>query len=369
MSDSEVELKLGEGWISGYASALLGVSSLGGVLCFLFPELLTTTDLRAVYDIPLLRRVLYWSIICAAAAGALNFLFKNGRKQAMVGISSAAVATLLGGASVQSSGEPASQLAIGLDWLILALLVSGLVFIPIEKVLPKNPSQPILRGQWRADLKYFALSHLLVSYILLVTLNAAPLLFGWAVFKPVQAVVTSWPAWVQFPVIVFAADFAQYWVHRIYHGHPFMWKIHSIHHSAPAMDWLAGSRLHLLEILITRSVVFLPIFLLGFSQSAIAGYVLLVGVQAVFAHANVGVNFGVLNYLLVTPQYHHWHHSDDRSDADMNFAVHLPVIDLLFGTLRLPKGEWPASYGVVGAPVPSGVIAQHLYPFRDKRLG
>ena len=38
----------------------------------------------------------------------------------------------------------------------------------------------------------------------------------------------------------------------------------------------------------------------------------------------------------------------------MNFAVHLPVLDWLFGTFHLPRGRWPASYGLAsGERVPT----------------
>ena len=161
----------------------------------------------------------------------------------------------------------------------------------------------------------------------------------------------------------YGADMAQYWTHRAYHSR-YMWKMHAVHHSAPVMDWLAGSRLHVLEILITRAAILGVLFLVGFSEAAVEAYIVLVGVQAVFIHANVGISFGPLNYILATPQYHHWHHSDDRAAADTNFAVHLPVIDMMFGTFRLPKGQWPASYGVMGPPIPDGLLAQTVFPFR-----
>jgi sterol desaturase/sphingolipid hydroxylase (fatty acid hydroxylase superfamily) len=37
-----------------------------------------------------------------------------------------------------------------------------------------------------------------------------------------------------------------------------------IHHSTEQMDWLASSRLHIVEVLMTRFIATLPIFLLGF---------------------------------------------------------------------------------------------------------
>ena len=43
----------GSGWISGVLSAALGLIGLGAVLCFLFPELLTTPEARAADSIRL----------------------------------------------------------------------------------------------------------------------------------------------------------------------------------------------------------------------------------------------------------------------------------------------------------------------------
>jgi len=69
-----------------------------------------------------------------------------------------------------------------------------------------------------------------------------------------------------------------------------------------------------------------------------------------------------VRWLLATPQHHHWHHAVEP--VDVNFAVHLPVIDAVFGTLHLPRDRWPARYGLAGAPVPGGYWAQTIFPFR-----
>jgi hypothetical protein len=50
------------------------------------------------------------------------------------------------------------------------------------------------------------------------------------------------------------------------------------------MDWLAGSRQHILELLITRTLVLAPIYVLGFSKEVIDAYIVIVGFQAVFNH-------------------------------------------------------------------------------------
>ena len=54
--------------------------------------------------------------------------------------------------------------------------------------------------------------------------------------------------------IMLLTDFVQYWFHRAFHRVPFLWGFHAVHHSAKAMDWLAGSRMHFFEI------VALPLF-------------------------------------------------------------------------------------------------------------
>jgi len=106
----------------------------------------------------------------------------------------------------------------------------------------------------------------------------------------------------------------------------------------------------------------MPLYALGFSRPPIYAYLVFVGFHAVFLHANVKFRFGWLEPLVGTPRFHHWHHSPQAEALDKNFAIHLPWIDRLFGTLHLPKEEWPASYGLEGDPVPEGYVRQLGYP-------
>jgi lathosterol oxidase len=156
------------------------------------------------------------------------------------------------------------------------------------------------------------------------------------------------------------ADLFQYAVHRAFHAVPWLWRFHAIHHSSTAMDWLAGSRLHLVDVVATRAASFVPLFLAGIAGPALVGYLVFVSFQAVFLHANVRWRFGPLRWILATPEFHHWHHA--REPVDKNFAVHLPCIDRIFGTAWLP-GRFPARYGIAGDPVPEGWRRQLLWPF------
>ena len=77
-----------------------------------------------------------------------------------------------------------------------------------------------------------------------------------------------------------------------------------------------------------------------------------------------------LRHLLVTPQFHHWHHTADLAAVDKNFAIHLPVIDWLFGTYHLPGDEWPESYGLAGGSrIPRDYLSHLMHPFRRQRTG
>jgi sterol desaturase/sphingolipid hydroxylase (fatty acid hydroxylase superfamily) len=157
-----------------------------------------------------------------------------------------------------------------------------------------------LRGEWRTDLAYFFMGHVLVQFILIAgdrihhgTIAAL------AAFPSVKALIQSLPVWAQFLLAVLVADLAQALLHRAYHNIPFLWRFHAVHHSTRRMDWLAGSRIHLLEIILTRSAVLLPLVVLGFAPAAVNAYVILVGLQAVLAHANLRLDFGWLEYVLV----------------------------------------------------------------------
>jgi lathosterol oxidase len=189
-------------------------------------------------------------------------------------------------------------------------------------------------------------------------------LFAWLTGPELRAAVQSQPLLLQFFEVLVVADVAEYWIHRLFHVVPWLWRFHAVHHSAESMDWIAGSRLHVVDIVVVRGTTFLPVYLLGFSQPAVYAYLLFVSFHGVFLHANVGFRAGAFEHFLAMPRFHHWHHSSEPEAIDKNFAVHFPWIDALFGTKHLPEGRWPAYYGVVGYKLPEGWWPQLLWPFR-----
>ena len=358
-------LRIGEGKISGYLSIFLAVISLGAVICFHFPEYFTTPEFRVVYPVEVLRWVLLACLVLAFGFALTSFLLSGKTKLGLTAVVISAVAIVLGGNTVEITDFNQSIVSISVDWLLIDILVLSSIFIPLELFLPKRTEQTKFHLEWKTDLVYFVISHLVVQFTAVAVKAPAESIFGGWGLEQMQSTVSNWPFVVQLAVAMLVADLFQYAAHRAFHANPFLWRFHAVHHSIRAIDWLAGSRLHLVDILVTRAFSYIPLYVLGFAMPVFYAYVAIVALQAVAAHANVRIPFGPLKYVLVTPQYHHWHHSDNPSAYDKNFAIHFPFIDFLFGTYHLPGDQWPESTGLADTSFPKGYFKQLTFPFRN----
>jgi len=258
---------------------------------------------------------------------------------------------------------------LGLDWFVLDLFLLALVFVPLERLFARRREQPVLRAGWRTDLAHFFVSHVGVQLLTFLTMAPAVVLFAllrWPPLDALRAAVAAQPLALQLLGALVVADLGGYAAHRAFHAVPFLWRFHAIHHSSEAMDWLAGSRLHLVDVVGTRAAAFAPLLLLGFSPAALSAYLLWVAVQATVIHANVGWRFGWLEHVFVSPRFHHWHHAAEPEARDRNFAVHWAWLDHVFGTQYLPGERWPVRYGIDGERVPDGWGAQLTWPFSTR---
>jgi sterol desaturase/sphingolipid hydroxylase (fatty acid hydroxylase superfamily) len=367
LTESHGELKAGRGMVSGVIALSLAILCFLGVLAFHWPEYLTTPQLRQSYNVEVLRQLMYWSLVISGGMALFNIVFGRVRWLSAGAFILIALTLLLGAHQVEVDPNfPDNTPYIGLDWFILDLLGSTLIFVFIEKLFPLRKEQPVFRPEWQTDFHHFIVNHMIVGFVLLAVNLLVHKLFGWAVKDGVQAWVRDLPFPIALFLIVLVADLVQYWTHRAYHEVPTLWRLHAVHHSAKHMDWMAGSRQHILELVLTRTMVLAPIFVLGFSKNVIDAYIVIVGFQAVFNHANVSVRLGPLRYLIVTPNFHHWHHSQDDEAIDKNYAAHFAFIDHLFGTAVQSDRKWPERYGVQGDYMPNGFWSQLKFPFTWK---
>ena len=354
--------RFGSGWISGVLSVLLSGLGLGAVLCIQNWDLLTMIEAREHYAryLPVLRGVVHVVLVTGFLLGVVSVTLRQWKYLGLAGCCLVFVAALLGGSQVELADRPGKPFYLGLDYFLLSLIGTAAIFVPMERLFGRR-EQPIFRSGWKTDLSYFFISTLAVQISTLLTMKPAMVFFAWAQFESVQSFVRSLPRVLQFFLIMLSTDIVQYWVHRVFHMVPWLWKFHAVHHSTDAMDWLAGSRLHIVEQVVVRALSFLPVFILGFAEPPMIAYVIFITFHATFIHANVRWDYGPFRWLLATPKFHHWHHAIEREAIDKNFAVHFPLLDLLFGTFYLPD-QWPSGYGVHDK-VPRGWLRQLFYPF------
>ena len=194
-----------------------------------------------------------------------------------------------------------------------------------------------------------------------------PALSTWLVSAELRVAVAQQPYWMQVIEAVILADLGFYVAHRLFHGVPWLWRFHAIHHSIQELDSLASVRVHVLDQLVTKGISMLPLLLLGFDAVPIAISVGIYFWHSILVHSNVRMSFGPLRWIIASPVFHHWHHATRPDAYGKNFAGQLSILDKLFGTMYMPKGQTPESYGL-DEPVPHTYISQMLYPFKWARL-
>ena len=172
------EFRFGEGKISGWISVILGSLSVLGVLCFHFPDFLTTPQLRQAYTADQMRYLLGAGMIFSTAFGLITFILNRHKLMGAIGITLTLLALWGGGASVQVGPRYAAPGYIGLDWFILDLLLSAMMFIFLEKMWPHFREQAILRPDWWHDLRYFLVNHLLIGVYAFAAAIFAPTFFS-----------------------------------------------------------------------------------------------------------------------------------------------------------------------------------------------
>jgi sterol desaturase/sphingolipid hydroxylase (fatty acid hydroxylase superfamily) len=356
--------RFGSGWISGVIGLVLGVGCLGLVLALRFPGVFSMAELTPMQSQPWFRAVLFTLLLFAYGSSVLSLILRESKTLGTVGMITTLLASGLGGWTATPVLQDYTRAYVGLDFFVLNVLFTGLLFVPLETIFPRLSEQPLFRTEWREDIFYYLVSSMLVQIITWLSFGPARTLFAitnWAQFREWVAAL---PLLLQIVVIMFLTDLVQYWLHRAFHRVPALWRFHAVHHSAKAMDWMAGARMHLLEIVVLRGATVIPMIVLGFHQTAVGIYIFTVYLWSTFIHANIGWRLRSVEKVLVTPRFHHWHHGIEEEAIDVNFAIHFPLFDRLFGTHHMPTDRWPEGYGVGGHPVPKGYLSQMLYPFR-----
>jgi sterol desaturase/sphingolipid hydroxylase (fatty acid hydroxylase superfamily) len=247
--------------------------------------------------------------------------------------------------------------------ILITAIVLAVIFAArwVERLRPIGPNMPHpeVMSDWRAVfinmLIYWPVSFLTApcAAVIIASLGAGLI--------PVPT--TGWyyiPAVVAFILI---GDLYRYGIHRLQHAVPFLWSMHSFHHSANALTLVTGARHHWMEKAIMDA--FFPLFPILFSVPADMATIIAVVyfVPDGCAHLNVRFSMGRAVTWINSPQWHRIHHSMQPEHCNKNFASLLPLWDLVFGTAYIPQAdEYPATGLMPRESV--GVFDSIVWPFR-----
>ena len=239
----------------------------------------------------------------------------------------------------------------GIEFVLLGLIELAIAYTlmrPLEAWWPAE--RWAQRRAVRVDVIYTVLNRLGVVPLAVFALLAPVFLGvdGWLRFHDIiPHQLEDWlPALDYHPLASFLIylvilDFAEYWRHRLSHTFRWWWALHGIHHSQRQMSFWTDSRNHLLDDLIAGVWFASLSLLIGVPPGQFIGLLIVLRLVENLSHANTRLGFGRLgDHLVVGPRYHRWHHALDlpaepRFACGCNFAILLPVWDLLFGTLYL----------------------------------
>jgi sterol desaturase/sphingolipid hydroxylase (fatty acid hydroxylase superfamily) len=248
------------------------------------------------------------------------------------------------------------------------LLLLAIVFMPLERLFALH-GRKVFGKTLASDIGFYFISGLVPSLLftppLVLIAAAAHAVLPYRLLAEVAAM----PLWARAAAALFVSEVGFYWGHRWAHEIPFLWRFHAVHHRPTEVYFLVSARAHPVDNAFIRLCGLIPVYALGLatpltpSGGAIAALLVLVLTMWGFLiHANLRWRFGPLEWLIATPGFHHWHHTL-REPRDRNFASMLPCMDWIFGTLHLPRTEWPAAYGT-DTQLPESLGGQLLYPLR-----
>ena len=165
-------------------------------------------------------------------------------------------------------------------------------------------------------------------------------------------------------LFIVAMDFMEYLFHRAQHAVPFLWAMHSLHHSDPSVNVTTATRAFWLEPGIKAVFVYPVVGLLFQVTPAIYAVYGFSKLYDFVNHLNLKVHFGKFWVVINGPQYHRLHHSRRPEHFNRNFAAFFPVWDWIFGTYHRPMPEEFPVTGLDTRDAPRNFLEAVIWPLR-----
>jgi sterol desaturase/sphingolipid hydroxylase (fatty acid hydroxylase superfamily) len=155
--------------------------------------------------------------------------------------------------------------------------------------------------------------------------------------------------WANVALTVVVLDGVTYGWHRAYHGLPLLWRMHRVHHSDRDLDVTTSGRFHLTEMVLSALFRLGVIALLGASVASVVIFEIIFGLLNQVEHANLSLPEPWESWcrlVLVTPDMHRIHHSQEKSHTNSNYSTVFSFWDRLFGTYRFGMAQRRLTIGL-----------------------
>lgn len=244
-----------------------------------------------------------------------------------------------------------------------------LFFIGLEAILPARKRVLPRLARWRTNLSLSILGSVvgaIMAPVLALSIAAYASAQGWGLLNQI-----SLNPWVAGTLAVILLDLAIWAQHVAFHHVPWLWRLHSVHHTDRDLDATSGVRFHPVEIGVSLLWKAIVILALGPSVIAVLVFEVVLNATAIFTHSNISLPprlDRILRYVFVTPDMHRIHHSVIERETNSNYGFNLSLWDRLFRTYRhAANGTLTLGLSEHQTERPARLLPMLLLPFRRSR--
>ena len=247
--------------------------------------------------------------------------------------------------------------------LVASFMVTLTVTLLLENFHPYEKKWNAQAKDLKVDAAYYAIQYVtkLAPQILVTALAALVL-----PLTRLTAINQAMPSALRIGLAFMLSDLAKYFLHRLSHHYPSLWKFHAVHHETSKINASNSLRSHPVNViwLVLPDLITSVLFAIRGPEAVFFG--LLRGGLAILQHANIKMKLSGWNTVFSTPDLHQWHHSTAMSEANSNFGGSLIILDAIFKT-RLNQDFRPQTLCVLGLTSQELSMSRLLLrPFLDR---
>lgn len=252
-------------------------------------------------------------------------------------------------------------------WQLLLTALAFIALAGVEALFPLSGDRGLRGRRWFANAALFLMGFGVVFMASPLILQSAAWVQAALHFPPLTGL--GLPVWLLVVVSFLLIDLLAYLSHALFHGAPWLWRLHRAHHSDVVVDASTGVRHHPFEALVSAALQLMIFTVLGVPLLVILAYGLITTLWQFVTHADVRLPEPIdraLRLVLVTPGMHRVHHSVRVDEGNSNFGMVLSVWDRLFGTYRrrpvAERAGMPLGIEGEAAPNLTALLADPLRP-------